>query len=139
MNINKLFKFKGYPSRTVTTSHGVESFDVIHRDSDDTVMDVTRMAGGHWQAHRNGKTFDAHTRAAAVWGLADRDLGLLTRKLDRNSSATESKAAAIAALEDAIKRFPPITPDMHNGVHDLEALKTHLAILRDGATPMRYK
>ena len=49
------------------------------------------------------------------------------------------KAAAIAALEDAIKRFPPIAPEMHNAIHDLEALKTHLAILRDGATPMRYR
>jgi hypothetical protein len=81
MNINTLFKFKRYPSRYVLPPTGVESFDVIHRDSDDTVMDVTRMAGGYWQAHRNGKTFDARTRAAAVWGLADRDLGLLTLHL----------------------------------------------------------
>lgn len=181
MNINKLFKFKKCPRLVCHHPQGMlvevcaelkaigktlESYDVIHRDSDHTVADVTKMPGGDWQAHRNGKVFDASTRAAAVWGLTGRDLGLLTlrlqeiakcnltetpsvrvspsyrtgrRKLDRNSSATESKAAAIAALEDAIKRFPPITPDMHNGVHDLEALKTYLAILRDGATPMRYK
>jgi hypothetical protein len=57
----------------------------------------------------------------------------------KSREMTETTATAIAALEDAIKRFPPITPDMHNAGHDLEALKTHLAILRDGATPMRYK
>jgi len=72
MNINKLFKFKRYPSRT-------ESFDVIHRDSDHTVMDVIQLGrpGCPWQAHRNGKIFEAATRAAAVRGLVNRDLGLL--------------------------------------------------------------
>ena len=70
MNINKLFKF---------TKRGHLSYDVVHRDSDHTVMDVTWMWCGYWQAHRNGKTFNADIRAAAVRGLVNRDLHLLVR------------------------------------------------------------
>ena len=73
MNINKLFKF---------TKRGYLSYDVVHRDSDHTVMRVRHhgdMWGGFWQAWGNGKTFNADTRAAAVRGLVNRDLPLLVR------------------------------------------------------------
>jgi hypothetical protein len=76
MNINKIFKFE---KRSCSPWAGCRAFDVVHRDSDDTVMDVTLMWGGFWQAHRNDKTFDASTRAAAVRGLVNRDLRLLVQ------------------------------------------------------------
>lgn len=97
MNINKMFKFKKCSRLVCHHPRGMvvkvcaelqaigktlESYDVIHRDSDHTVAEVTRMPGGDWQAHRNGKIFDASTRAAAVRGLVNRDLKLLTLRLE---------------------------------------------------------
>lgn len=81
MNINKLFKFKKSRSSQCDAKYATstERFDVIHRDSDHTVMDVQCIHSGYWQAHRNGRTYSANTRAAAVRGLVNRDLRLLVQ------------------------------------------------------------
>jgi hypothetical protein len=74
MNVNNLFKFK--KSQTIRQFKRCPQFHVTHRDSGRWVMSVHYVEAGwlddsysYWQAGRNGRTFNAETRAAAVRGL----------------------------------------------------------------------
>tara|TARA_R110000744_G_scaffold15437_3_gene43016 strand:+ start:1640 stop:2050 length:411 start_codon:yes stop_codon:yes gene_type:complete len=126
MNINKAFKFEKRSRNASDEWFSMrESFCVFHRDSGDCVADVSFMfatadqgrrlheAGtdGFWQAQRNGKVFNARTRAEAVRGLVNRDLPLLVIK-DFHQALKAQGAYNIQwrALELGIDEFTSADP-----------------------------